>query len=191
MRTFQNSLNIDWSEYEFDGHCPDCDMCRDCGHAHRIGEYHRCDQSPERETVRLVEHPDGYTYSEMVTTPEQRVRALAKYSAVLEQWFQDYLHYVQSISEFVPFQQYPVGKIERLPFDGDTLTLEAKLLANAAKEGVIAKEDLITGGVKIIPERESPEQGNTVTLKPDQPVEYVKQTITIAIPRSPEHDTEE
>lgn len=42
MWTPNNSTNIDWPSYEFDGWCPDCDFCNGCGHAHRVGENHRC-----------------------------------------------------------------------------------------------------------------------------------------------------
>lgn len=43
MWTRQNSTNIDWALYEFDGMCPGCDFCRACKHTHRIGVNHRCE----------------------------------------------------------------------------------------------------------------------------------------------------
>jgi hypothetical protein len=60
MWTRQNSLNIDWPSYEFDGMCPGCDLCRDCGHAHRVGSHHHCGEP--RESVSIQWHPDGYSY---------------------------------------------------------------------------------------------------------------------------------
>lgn len=39
--TSNNSTNIDWPNYEFDGWCPGCDMCRHCNIAHLIGTRHK------------------------------------------------------------------------------------------------------------------------------------------------------
>jgi len=70
MWTKENSLNIEWHDYEFDGWCPGCDLCRDCGHAHEIGKGHYC--GPEREMRPAINYMMQSRASENWEPPEHK-----------------------------------------------------------------------------------------------------------------------
>lgn len=87
MQTKVNSLNIDWAEYDFNGACPDCDLCRNCGHAHDVGSYHRCNSSDTLPLVKLEWDELGF----MKTSPDWKVQEYEGPSILLG----DYVKWVE------------------------------------------------------------------------------------------------